>query len=126
VFDTTGKIVGENLIIKLENNCIISEHWKDVSGGSGRSYNYYNSSDSTWNQVWVDSQGSNLVLKGNAEKNKMILRSELMPGKKVDLYRNSITWTKNEDGTVTQLWEILDKKDAILTTAFHGIYRLKK
>ena len=55
----------------------------------------------------------------------MILSSELMPGQKIDFYRNRITWTKNEDGSVTQLWEIVDKQDKLLSIAFKGIYKQK-
>ena len=89
------------------------------------SFNYYNAADSTWNQLWLDNKGSKLELKGHAEPGKMILQSELMPGQRVDFYRNRITWTANADGTVTQLWEILDKDGAVLQTAFEGIYKRK-
>ena len=123
VYDTNGVKVGENKIIKLEDNCIINEHWKGVKGTTGRSYNYYNQADSTWNQVWIDNKGGNLVLKGKAESNKMILKSTLTPGKKVAFYYSQVTWTKNEDGTVTQLWEIYDQNDNLLNVAFLGIYK---
>ena len=123
VYDTAGTIVGENLVVKLEDGCLINENWKGAKGLTGRSYNYYNQADSTWNQTWVDNQGSNLVLKGKASSGKMVLKSELLKGTKVDWYANRITWTKNEDGTVTQLWEIIDKDDQVLATAFKGIYK---
>ncbi len=123
VYDTIGNKVGENQILKLEDNCLINENWKGETGGSGKSYNYFDSTDSTWNQVWIDNQGSNLVLKGRAEGNKMILQSRLVQGMKIDWYSNRITWTKNEDNSVTQLWEILDKNDKLLSVAFIGIYK---
>ena len=125
VYDTVGNKVGENSIEKLENGCIINEHWRGAGGGTGRSYNYYNKADSTWNQVWIDSQGNNLELKGHAKTNQMILSSILIPGQKVDFYRNRITWTKNADESVTQFWEILDKNDKVLSIAFKGIYKRK-
>jgi hypothetical protein len=122
VFDTTGTEVGENLIVKLENGCIINEHWIGAKGLSGRSYNYYDKSDSTWNQIWIDSNGGNLVLKGKSFGNMMILKSSLKKGTKVDWYFNKITWTSNSDGSVTQLWEIFDGQDNLLNTVFKGIY----
>jgi len=125
VYDTAGNMVGENTIAKLESGYIINEHWQGASGGSGRSYNYFNQSDSTWNQVWIDSQGNNLVLKGRAESNKMILSSELIPGKKIDFYRNRITWTSNIDDTVSQLWEILIEDGEVVSAAFNGLYKRK-
>ena len=125
VYDTLNNKVGENLIIKLEDGCIINEHWKSTNGSTGRSYNYYNTVDSTWNQLWIDNQGSNLVLKGKSEPNKMILKSELIPGQKVDFYYNQITWIKLDENTVTQTWDVLDKNHKLLTTAFKGIYKRK-
>jgi hypothetical protein len=126
VYDTSGNVVGENSIQKLEQGCIVSEHWRGAKGLTGRSYNYYNLADSTWNQLWIDSNGSNLILKGHAEKGKMILRSELMKGRQVDWYYNQIIWTANQDGSVTQLWQMLDQEDNVLSTAFKGIYRRKE
>lgn len=125
VFDTLNTQIGENLIVKLEDNCIINEHWTSATGSTGRSYNYFDSADSTWNQLWIDNQGSNLKLKGKAESNKMVLKSALLPGKKIDFYYNRITWTKINNDEVTQVWEILDKSDNILTMVFKGIYKRK-
>ncbi|MGE0562703.1 MAG: hypothetical protein AB7O47_12870 [Flavobacteriales bacterium] len=126
VYDTLNNKVGENLIVKLEDGCIINEHWKSTNGSTGRSYNYYDASDSTWNQLWIDNQGSNLVLKGHPETNKMVLKSELIAGKKIDWYYNRIIWEKLDDKTVIQTWDVLDKKNNILTTAFKGIYKRKE
>ncbi len=126
VFDTAGNLVGENSIAKLENNCLVSEHWRGVKGVTGRSYNYFDLADSTWNQVWVDNTGTNLVLKGAAATNSMTLKSKLTKGTRIDWYYNVIKWTRNPDGSVTQLWQILDKDNKLVMIAFEGIYRRKK
>ena len=126
VYDSAGNVVGENTISKLENNCLVSEYWKGAKGMTGRSYNYFNVTDSTWNQVWIDSNGNNLVLKGGSHYGEMVLKSELIPGQNIDFYANQITWTSNKDGTVTQLWQILDKNDQILSTVFEGIYKKRE
>lgn len=122
VYDTTGKEVGKNTIIKLEDNCVLNEHWTGI-GSTGRSYNYFNNTDSTWNQVWIDNSGGNLVLKGNLKKEGvMILRSEFLQGQKGKYY-HQITWTKNEDNTVTQQWDIQNEEHKTINTAFIGIYK---
>ena len=126
VYDTTGVQVGENTIVKLENGCILSEHWRGAKGTTGRSYNYFNAQDSSWNQTWVDNSGGSLVLKGKASKNQMVMKSELQPGKKVDFYYNQISWTKNQDGSVTQIWDIFSKEGAFLARLFKGIYKKKE
>ncbi len=125
VFNAEGEKIGENKIEKQEDNCLLSENWTGEKGGTGRSFNYYDPADSTWNQLWISSSGTILKLKGNAEKDKMILKSELVEGEKGKYY-NKITWTKNNDGSVTQLWEIMDPQDNLLNEAFKGIYRKRK
>lgn len=125
VLDTAGNSAGENSISKIEGGCVISENWKGATGGTGTSMNYYDRQDSTWNQLWVDSNGGVLKLKGQFDQGKMILKSDLLKGQKVEYYYNQIVWEKNEDGTVSQLWEVYDDKNQLLKTLFMGIYHRK-
>jgi hypothetical protein len=122
VFDTSGNKIGENKIEKIEGNCILNEHWVGGKGSTGSSYNYFDATDSTWNQLWVDSRGSNLILKGKADTNKMILKSKFQKGPDGTMYCNRITWTLNSDNSVTQRWDIVNEKDELLSVAFIGIY----
>ncbi|GAA4308261.1 hypothetical protein GCM10023115_37240 [Pontixanthobacter gangjinensis] len=124
VFNEEGEKIGENLIKKLEDNCILNENWKAEDGSSGKSYNYYDPSDNSWNQLWLSNSGNILKLKGKAIENKMVLKSEISEGEKGKYY-NQITWTKNEDGSVTQLWEIYDLNNKLLDEIFRGTYRKK-
>ena len=124
VFNENGDKVGENLVEKLEDNCILNENWTGAKGGSGKSYNYYDPSDETWNQLWISNSGNILKLKGTASQDKMTLKSELTQGKKGEFY-NQITWIKNDDESVTQLWEIYDPQGNLLSEAFKGVYRKK-
>ena len=123
VYDTAGTQVGENLIVKLEDGCIVNEHWKGAKGLTGRSYNYWDASDQTWNQLWIDNNGSNLVLKGKASEGKMTLQSELQKGASGKSYYNRITWMKESEDQVVQLWEILDPDGNVINVAFKGIYK---
>ncbi len=125
VYDTSGNLIGENLITLEENGCLMKELWKSTSKYTGQSINYFNRKDSTWNQVWVDQVGIVLVLKGQKKNNQMIMKSGLVEGERIDFFYNQITWTDNEDGTVTQQWDILDKFGSVLTTSFIGIYKRK-
>ncbi|MCM4156282.1 hypothetical protein [Gramella sp. AN32] len=124
VYNTEGGKIGENLVEALEGHCIINENWTGSTGGSGKSYNYYDPTDETWNQLWISSTGKILKLKGKAEANKMVLKSQLTSGKKGN-YFNQITWTKNSDGSVTQLWELLDTEGKLISETFEGIYKKK-
>jgi len=122
VYDTTGKEVGRNTIKRIEDQCALMEEWKGGGGSTGSSINYFNSSDSSWNQVWVDNQGNVLELKGGMKGNSMVLRSELIKGKQ-GTYYNQIKWTPHEDKSVRQVWKIHNKEGQELRTLFIGIYR---
>jgi len=129
VLDSLGNKVGENQISKIEENCIVLEHWTGVKGGTGTSQNYYDKTDSTWNQLWIDNKGNILKLKGGLESGKMVLKSDSgtsgVKGENTHTYYNQITWSQNEDGTVSQLWERYDKNDKLVKTVFLGIYHRK-
>ena len=125
VYDSTGALVGENRIEKQYENCVIQENWVSQGVNKGTSYNYFNPNDSTWNQLWLDNQGSILKLKGKFQNNMMVLKSDLIPGKKVSFYYNQISWIKNSDGSVNQNWEIFDDEDNFLRQLFFGVYRKK-
>jgi len=124
VYDTNEKLVGTNSISKQYDNCLIQEKWVSKGKNRGTSTNYFDKTDNTWNQIWVDNSGYVLKLKGSFINGSMVLKSELKEGKK-GLYYDQISWTKNKNGTVTQLWEIFNSKDEKITEAFHGIYKKK-
>ncbi len=126
VHDTTGTTVGENLITRLTDGCIVSEHWVGTSQITGKSYNYFDTADSTWNQLWIDNQGTNLKLRGRAVPNGMVMSSGLTQNPDGVPYFNRITWLKQDDGTVTQVWDAVGADSTVLSTAFHGIYTRKK
>lgn len=125
VKDTLGTKVGENKIYKIQDKCAIKENWTSATGSTGTSFNYYDRKDDTWNQLWVDNQGSQLVLKGKPEKNKMVLKSTLQKGQKIPFFYHQITWTLRKDGTVLQHWEIYDKDHKKLNSLFKGVYHKK-
>lgn len=124
VFNTEGKVVGTNKIVKMQNGCVLQENWRASNNkNTGTSYNFYDKSDSTWNQIWISNTGNILRLKGNLNEDRdMVLRSKLIDGKKGKYY-NQITWTENDDNSVTQHWVILNEDYKKIADAFTGIYR---
>ncbi len=125
VYDTSGKLIGTNKLVKMQNNCVMQENWASkTSKNKGTSYNYYNKVDDSWNQVWIDNSGFSLVLKGKLIDGKMVLKSDLIKGKKGNFY-NRVTWSKNKDNSVIQVWEYLNSDGEIISEAFRGIYKKK-
>jgi hypothetical protein len=124
VYDHRDTLVGKNTILKLQGNCLLQENWTSKTM-TGTSYNWYNQTDSTWNQVWVDNQGYQLELKGKFRNGRMVMKSKLLKGQNVDRYYNQISWEAKQDGSVVQIWEIYDKENKLIREIFRGIYKRK-
>ena len=119
---TNGNPAGKSKISQEEGGCVIRENWTSATSGyTGTSLNFYNATKERWEQLWIDNSGAYLKLKGKRMGNQMILSSDPFDrdGK---MLTNQITWTANEDGTVRQLWEILEG-EKVVNTAFDGIYK---
>lgn len=126
VYNTDGKLIGTNLIKQMPNACAIQENWVSKSSKSkGTSYNYYNKTDNTWNQVWIDNTGFSLNLKGSYKNNAMILNSELINSEKGKYY-NQIIWKKNADNSITQTWNYINEDHKKIKEVFKGIYKKHK
>jgi hypothetical protein len=122
VYDLNEKLIGTNKITKEYDNCLLRESWKSQGKLRGTSTNFYDKSDDSWNQVWVDNTGFVLRLKGGLIQGNMVLKSELTEGNNGKFY-HQISWIKNENGTITQLWETFNKEHVKLSEAFRGIYK---
>lgn len=123
VTNPDGSKAGRNIIVKIQDNCILQENWVSAKGNyTGTSNNYYNTVTKQWEQLWVDNQGASLHLKGNRKGNQMILESDPQKGKQGKEFINRVTWTANPDGTVRQLWEVISE-GKVINTAFDGLYK---
>ncbi|MBT8183525.1 MAG: hypothetical protein KJN76_01690 [Eudoraea sp.] len=122
VTNTDGSAAGKNTIVKDLNNCILRENWTSASAGfTGTSTNFFNKSTEQWEQLWIDNSGNHLKLRGQRQGNQMILASEEFMRPDGKAYVNRITWTANDDGTVRQLWEVL-QNEKVVNIAFDGLY----
>jgi len=118
-----GSPAGFSVISKEEGGCVIRENWTSAKAGySGTSLNFFNTQTKQWEQLWIDNAGASLKLKGSRVGNQMILTSDEFTKSDGKKYRNRITWTKNDDGTVRQLWEVISEAE-VTAIAFDGLYR---
>ncbi len=126
VYNATGKKVGENKIVLMQDSCALQESW--TSGiQTGTSYSYYNANDKTWSQVYIDNTGNILELKGKYKNERMILKSKpAVNPKSKKSTQNVITWFQDDSGFVHQKWDIVNSKDSVVAVAFDGIYKKKK
>ncbi|MBT8393950.1 MAG: hypothetical protein HKO81_05985 [Flavobacteriaceae bacterium] len=122
VTNKDGSVAGRNIIYKIQDKCILRENWTSAKGKyTGTSNNFYNAKTKQWEQIWLDNQGGSLHLKGNRKGNEMILQSDEDLNKDGNPYYHRITWTKNDDGSVRQLWETITNGNEV-TVAFDGLY----
>ncbi len=121
VTNPDGSLAGTNTIEKVQDDCLLLENWVGTSGNKGTSMNFYNLKAKQWEQLWVDNTGSHIKLKGNRTGNKMILSSDEFTSSDGNKYVNRITWSLNDDGTVRQLWELL-QNEKVVNVAFDGLY----
>lgn len=125
VFNKQGVKVGENNIHFIQDSCGIQENWTSPAQ-TGTSYNYYNPTDKTWNQMYLDNLGTILELKGKFVDGTMTLESKPIKSTKANFYyRNRIRWKVEKDSTISQIWDILTDKDSVIYVAFDGIYKRK-
>ena len=119
----TDTIVGYNEIKAVAGGCSLLESYKSARGSyTGNSLNKYNFLTGKWEQFWVDSGGLTLFIQGNFGNEMLTMENEVKTsdGK---TNRNKITWYKNSDGTVRQLWQQSTDNGQSWTVAFDGIYR---
>lgn len=52
--------IGVNVITAIESGCALHESWTAARGGTGRSFNWYDTNLQSWRQLWIDQQGNTL------------------------------------------------------------------
>lgn len=130
-----GQPAGQNRIERIDGGCALLENWVSAAGNfSGHSLNFYDAGTDAWHQVWVDSAGTVLRLKGGLEEGPaiaddtrlqiMVLRGTTRNAQGQEV-QNRITWTPNPDGSVRQHW-VASTDGETWTTAFDGLYVRKQ
>jgi hypothetical protein len=121
---TNNQVAGTNSITLTQAGCILHEHWIGTGGGTGESFNFYDRSRDTWNQLWIDSSGNVLRLAGHYADGEMRLTGETLRGGVTILQK--LTFFKNDDGSVRQLWESSRDGGKSWGVSFDGLYTKKK
>jgi hypothetical protein len=121
VANTDGSIAGGNRIEPILDGCVLQETWTGRSGSAGTSLNFFDTERRQWRQFWVWREGTTLELAGGLVDGAMILEGDSVEDGKPA--RNRITWTKQPDASVRQLWQLSRDDGKSWTTLFDGTYR---
>ncbi len=122
VEDPNGTYVGDNEITFHLGGCMLFESWKGNGGMHGMSMNYYDPSDETWNQIFLDNSGvpSNWPpLKGRFENGSMVLWTP--EGES----RTRWIWTKIDENKVRQMAETTTDGGKTWQTVWDSYYLRK-
>ena len=116
-----GKPAGTNVIESSMKGCTLIEHWTSAGGGRGTSLNFYDRRTKAWSQAWIDEGGNALHLKGGLADGRMVLQSDPQTTPKGVVVQR-ITWSKEADASVRQLWESSNDAGKTWSVAFDGKY----
>lgn len=117
-----GRTAGTNLVTSEEQGCLVHEHWAGAGGETGQSLNYYDRHDRQWHQVWMSSTGNALQLAGRYADGTLTYHGQVrQPDGRVQEHR--LSFHRNADGTVRQLWETSSDGGASWQVSFDGLYR---
>ncbi len=124
---TNDELVGKNTVQLLQNGNVLQENWvSEKENFTGTSNSFYNSKIKKWQQIWVDKNGSNLLLKGFFENEKMVLVSDPDSNMGEENSIHKISWIQLPNGDVKQIWESTIDKGKNWSIQFEGIYKKKK
>ncbi|MCI0488124.1 MAG: tetratricopeptide repeat protein [Blastocatellia bacterium] len=119
-----GQRVGTNSVQLILGDCVVFENWTGGSGGSGKSFNFYNAATGKWQQTWVDDVGSVLEFTGEFKDGAIRYTAETpLQGGGKTLHR--LTFFPISKDHVRQLWEQSTDGGKTWAVAFDGQYKRK-
>ena len=132
VFNPAGQKIGTSEITSTNDGCVVYESWRDARGGTGNSFNFYETKTKRWHQFWVNSNGNASPLSAAADGTPMPMSGGLVDGAMVLQSPpgvkplNRWSWSKLEGGRVRQHAEQSDDEGKTWKTVFDGLYSKTK
>lgn len=119
---TSGDFAGKNVIESAEHGCVLVEKWSSATGGTGMSVNYLDHATGEWVQIWNDSNGSQINIRGGLTEEGMLLVGTIhyIASNTTAKFRG--LWTLLDDGRVRQFFEQYDAASKTWKTWFEGFY----
>jgi hypothetical protein len=122
VHDGSGQLAGHNVIESSQHGCVLVENWTSATGGTGMSMNWLDHDRDEWVQIWIDSSGGQIDIRGGLTDEGMRLTG------KIHYTGNNTTapfrglWTLMPDGRVRQFFEQSNDGGETWQPWFEGFY----
>jgi tetratricopeptide (TPR) repeat protein len=124
VQNPAGQKVGDNLVTREQEGCLLVEHWKSARGmETGTSFNYYDIRDKKWHQLYIANNGNAgafPAMAGELKDSKMVLISD---EKESPVFR--WTWYVISPGKVRQMAEQSNDGQKTWQTVWDSVYVAK-
>lgn len=125
VQNPAGQKVGDNVITREQEGCLLVEHWKSARGvETGTSFNYYDIRDKKWHQLYIANNGNAgafPAMAGELADNKMVLISD---ERQSPVFR--WTWYVISPGKVRQMAEQSNDGQKTWQTVWDSVYVSKR
>jgi tetratricopeptide (TPR) repeat protein len=122
----SGSAAGSSRVEKILNDCVLLENWESAGGGSGKSFNLYDTENKQWRQTWVSANGEAHDYVGKLDAKGAIVfvaKVKTVSGKK-GLRR--MTFTQLSPHQVRQYIEDSDDHGRKWVPSFDGLYTRKQ
>lgn len=118
----SGQIAGHNRITSEQRGCYLAEAWTSVTGGTGASINYLDEAAGEWVQIWNDSGGNQIHIRGGVTEAGMLLVGTIhyVASDSTQPFRG--LWTPLDDGRVRQFFEQSNDGGETWVPWFEGFY----
>ena len=116
-----GRPAGTNEVELLLEQCLLLENWRDVRGGLGKSFNFWDRGTRVWRQVWVADNGNVLDYTGAFRDGAMRFEGATI-GPDGQRVLQRLTFFPVAADTVRQLFESSADGGRTWTPGFDGLY----
>ncbi|NNC77807.1 MAG: hypothetical protein HKN77_07575 [Woeseiaceae bacterium] len=120
-----GALAGHNLVTSEQRGCFLQEEWTSVTGGTGSSINYLDERNGEWVQIWNDTGGNQINIRGGLNDGSMVLKGSIHYVVNDTTLPFRAQWTPLEDGRVRQFFEQSNDGGETWVTWFEGFYTRK-
>jgi hypothetical protein len=118
----SGPRLGTNRITTIVGGCALLEVWTSARGGTGQSYNWFDTNLGNWRQLWIDQGGNTLDYTSGEYRDGAMRFSGWTLGANGARVLQKLTFFNVHRDTVRQLFESSSDSGRTWASAFDARY----